>query len=598
MRSARLWGLALAALLAAGAAAVSAQDPAEPVDPDLASVEVTLWRSVADPSVLYLSTRPQGGSWRTEQAPLDMSRLSRSGRFHQSNAITVTVTLTNGDRVNVEVTVWRSVADPSVLYLSTRPQGGSWRTEQAPLDMSRLSRSGRFHQSNAITVDVPLPEPNEPAAPGGDRGSVDSGDDHTCTMQSTAARVIASTVRVETSTNTVGTAFYAGNGQFITAAHVIDDNPATIRLHNTSYDAYASVIGYTNDDDGDIAILSAPSSGLTALEWAGTLSVGETIAVVGYPEGLGLSASITRGIVSRLFTAEGVSYIQTDSAVSPGNSGGPLVDACGRVAGVMSASYVGERGSEGLHFAVGEPTLAARLTALRSGQYVRPVEDVPESYLTITAFCTELPSEDLQSAECARRSSSFILDGGRTWSLWARGVDDWDDVVYRFNGGARQYESGVKAALQALGAGCHELQIAEEDVSTHWSAAYQFCIVQSTVRSLAQAERAPLWIRISNDYLGYLSVEFSQYAGTVPSFRAQIKIHYGTYIREFFNGEIVFSDAWSDSLCCSYVWEWTMHHTLISHVSARLRIDGVLQSYRCERNVVYSERTFSMWACE
>ncbi len=144
------------------AAVASAQGPAEPGEPALADIEVTLWRSVTDPSILYLSTRPEGGSWRTEQAPLDMARLSRSGRFHRSNAITVTVPLSGGGRVNVDVMVWRSVTNPSILYLSTRPEGGSWRTEQASLDMARLSRSGRFHQSNAVRVAVPLPTASTP----------------------------------------------------------------------------------------------------------------------------------------------------------------------------------------------------------------------------------------------------------------------------------------------------------------------------------------------------------------------------------------------------------------------------------------------------
>ena len=58
--------------------------------------------------------------------------------------------------MNVDVTVWRLVADPSLLYVSTRPEGGSWRTVNTPLDMSALSSSGNFHESNAVRVAVPL----------------------------------------------------------------------------------------------------------------------------------------------------------------------------------------------------------------------------------------------------------------------------------------------------------------------------------------------------------------------------------------------------------------------------------------------------------
>ncbi len=125
-------------------------------------VEVTVWRSVSNPDALYLSTRVEGGGWRTEDTPLDMSERSRSGSFHQSNAIRLEVALEGGATAGVEVTVWRSVSNPERLYVSTRADEGSWRTENTALDMSALSRSRNFHQSNAVRVEVevgsPIPE--------------------------------------------------------------------------------------------------------------------------------------------------------------------------------------------------------------------------------------------------------------------------------------------------------------------------------------------------------------------------------------------------------------------------------------------------------
>ena len=94
-----------------------------------------------------------------------MSRRSASGRFHQSNAVTVSVPL--GDlTANVEVTVWRRVANPERLYVSTRPEGGNWRTLNTALDMSLRSASGRFHQSNAVLVEVPFPDTAPVGPPG------------------------------------------------------------------------------------------------------------------------------------------------------------------------------------------------------------------------------------------------------------------------------------------------------------------------------------------------------------------------------------------------------------------------------------------------
>ena len=56
----------------------------------------------------------------------------------------------------VDVRVWRSVANPEQLYLSTRPGDGSWTTHNTSLDMSAVSASGRWHQSSIVTVDVPV----------------------------------------------------------------------------------------------------------------------------------------------------------------------------------------------------------------------------------------------------------------------------------------------------------------------------------------------------------------------------------------------------------------------------------------------------------
>lgn len=69
------------------------------------------------------------------------------GAFAASRTVTTTV--------KMEVTVWQRLSD-GTLYLSTRPEGGRWTTHQAPLDMSALSRSGRFRQGSAIAVGVPV----------------------------------------------------------------------------------------------------------------------------------------------------------------------------------------------------------------------------------------------------------------------------------------------------------------------------------------------------------------------------------------------------------------------------------------------------------
>lgn len=127
-----------------------------------------------------------------------------------------------------------------------------------------------------------------------------------CRFSDSLSTVVASTVKVTTPSGG-GTAFYVGGGQFVTAGHVVDDRPRSITLSNRRIRVSARLVGFYSYTNGDVALLSASPSDLQPLGWAGTLPLGAPIAVVGYPEGLGVSASITRGHVSRHFQQGGVS---------------------------------------------------------------------------------------------------------------------------------------------------------------------------------------------------------------------------------------------------------------------------------------------------
>ena len=70
---------------------------------------------------------------------------------------------------------------------------------------------------------------------------------------------------------------------------------------------------------------------------------------VGSP--LGLDGTVTLGVVSGFRSLDGSDYIQFSAPISPGNSGGPVVDAGGRVVAIASAKFVGD-GVEGLSLAI------------------------------------------------------------------------------------------------------------------------------------------------------------------------------------------------------------------------------------------------------
>jgi S1-C subfamily serine protease len=115
----------------------------------------------------------------------------------------------------------------------------------------------------------------------------------------------------------------------------------------------AQIVG--TDALTDLAVLQVSASGLTAAQWSNSdeLEVGELVWAVGSP--FGLEQSITFGILSAKNRESQIgtawqNFLQTDAAVNPGNSGGPLVDALGRVVGINTAIF-GES-YQGIGFAI------------------------------------------------------------------------------------------------------------------------------------------------------------------------------------------------------------------------------------------------------
>ncbi len=161
--------LAVLAAAAVGAGVIAQEAPPdptpEPVTETTANVEVRVWQDVRDALSIYISARPEDGSWATLGTiplPLDDGH-SGSGRFRYGD-ITVAVPVGSGEK-DVEVRVWQDVRDALSIYISARPEGGSWATLGTiplPLDDGH-SGSGRFRYGD-ITVEVPVPLPPAPTA--------------------------------------------------------------------------------------------------------------------------------------------------------------------------------------------------------------------------------------------------------------------------------------------------------------------------------------------------------------------------------------------------------------------------------------------------
>ncbi len=129
------------------------------------------------------------------------------------------------------------------------------------------------------------------------------------------------------------------DGYIVTNAHVIDEaSRIQVRLADgRRFDA--RLIG--QDNRVDLALVKVEATGLpvAALGDSNRLRVGEFVLALGHP--FGLEQTVSFGIVSRKgaplqVAAPGFDFIQTDAAVNPGNSGGPLVNMAGEVVGVNS----------------------------------------------------------------------------------------------------------------------------------------------------------------------------------------------------------------------------------------------------------------------
>jgi serine protease Do len=146
----------------------------------------------------------------------------------------------------------------------------------------------------------------------------------------------------------------SSDGVILTNAHVVD-GARDVRVQLTDRREFAAkVVGV--DKETDVAVLRIDAKGLPTVKLGDSTrtQVGEWVLAIGSP--FGFENSVTAGIVSakaRALPDEGyVPFLQTDVAVNPGNSGGPLFNLAGEVVGINSQIYSSSGGYQGLSFAI------------------------------------------------------------------------------------------------------------------------------------------------------------------------------------------------------------------------------------------------------
>jgi S1-C subfamily serine protease len=166
---------------------------------------------------------------------------------------------------------------------------------------------------------------------------------------------------------------FASDGLILTNSHVVEEATRVEVTLVDGRDCAADIIG--RDPDTDVAVLKISASELSAATFGDSrvLRPGQLVVAIGNP--YGFQHSVTAGVVSALGRALRARngrliehVIQTDAALNPGNSGGPLVASDGRVVGVNTAIIAG---GQGLSFAVPISTVTTVLPALLRDGRVR-----------------------------------------------------------------------------------------------------------------------------------------------------------------------------------------------------------------------------------
>lgn len=225
-----------------------------------------------------------------------------------------------------------------------------------------------------------------------------------------------------------GSAFFISqDGYLLTNHHVVEDASKVTIVFNDRRELDATVVG--SDERTDVALLKVEGRNFPELQTGDVerLKVGEPVLAIGSPFGFDYSASA--GIVSakmrNMMGETSVPFIQTDVALNPGNSGGPLFNQRGEVVGVNSRIFSGTGGYMGLSFSIPIDV------AMEVADQLKKNGKVTRSYLGVS-----LQDVDRTLAEAYKLSKpeGALITQVAPDSPAARSGLKAGDVILKFNG--------------------------------------------------------------------------------------------------------------------------------------------------------------------
>lgn len=207
----------------------------------------------------------------------------------------------------------------------------------------------------------------------------------------------------------LGSGFFVRGGVVATNVHVVEG----------ASQGYARIVGQKSkyeirgiaaiDSLHDLALLAVPGATAPSLQLGDTrqVQVGDEVYAIGNPQGL--EGTFSQGIVSGIREVGPDKFLQITAPISPGSSGGPVLDAQGKVVGVAVATF---KGGQNLNFAIPVPYLTALLSQVTVGQ--SPVPLSPDS----TVAHQRSVLADFSGVREGVTGGEFLWDSGEWWNTF------------------------------------------------------------------------------------------------------------------------------------------------------------------------------------
>lgn len=227
----------------------------------------------------------------------------------------------------------------------------------------------------------------------------------------------------------------SADGYIVTNNHVIDGADELLVTLNNKKDFKAKVIG--RDPSTDLAVIKIDAANLPYLSFANSddLHLGQWVLAIGYP--LNLETTVTSGIISAKSRSLGInssqsktpveSFIQTDAAVNPGNSGGALVNTDGNIIGINSAIASPTGSYAGYSYAI--PSNLVRKVVGDIMKY----GSTKRAYLGVMYGSDQMRQEDRKQNNIPEGDGVYVMDVAKRSAAESAGIQKGDFII-KING--------------------------------------------------------------------------------------------------------------------------------------------------------------------